>query len=267
MSLFDLSGKVAVITGSSKGIGQAIAERMAEHGARVVVSSRKADACEVVAAGIRARGGEALVQPCHVGRKEELKALVDATLARWSRIDILVCNAAVNPHYGPSIGVTDEVYDRVMNTNVRSNFWLCNMVLPGMAQRKDGNVIIVSSIAGVQGTDRLGLYGLSKAADMQLTRNIAVEWGPHNIRANCLAPGVIKTEFSRALWDNPNSVSLQAMKQAPLQRIGTTDEVAGAAVFLCAKAGAFITGQTLLIDGGRSIGRVSQDALSAGQPQ
>lgn len=265
MTLFDLSGKVAVITGSSKGIGQAIAERMSEHGAKVVISSRKVDACEAVAEGIRSRGGEALVQACHVGRKEELQALVDATQAKWGRIDILVCNAAVNPHYGPSIGITDEVYDRVMNTNVRSNFWLCNMVLPGMASRKEGNVIIVSSIAGVQGTDRLGLYGLSKAADMQLTRNIAVEWGPHNIRANCLAPGVIKTEFSRALWDNPNSVSLQAMKQAPLQRIGTTDEVAGAAVFLCSKAGAFITGQTLLIDGGRSIGRVSQDSLSDSQ--
>jgi NAD(P)-dependent dehydrogenase (short-subunit alcohol dehydrogenase family) len=263
MTLFDLSGKVAVITGSSKGIGQAIAERMAEHGAKVVISSRKADACETVAEGIRSRGGEAIVQGCHVGRKEELQGLVDATMAKWGRIDILVCNAAVNPHYGPSIGITDEVYDRVMNTNVRSNFWLCNMVLPGMALRKEGNVIVVSSIAG---TDRLGLYGLSKAADMQLTRNIAVEWGPHNIRANCLAPGVIKTEFSRALWDNPNSVSLQAMKQAPLQRIGTTDEVAGAAVFLCSDAGAFITGQTLLIDGGRSIGRVSQDSLSTSQP-
>lgn len=266
-NLFDLDGKVAVVTGSSKGIGRAIAERMAEHGARVVISSRKGDACEAVAAGIRARGGEALVQACHVGRKEELKALVEATTARWGRIDILVCNAGINPHYGPSIGISDEIYDRVMNTNVRSNFWLCNMVLPGMAERREGSIVIVSSIAGVQGSDRLGLYGLSKAADMQLARNIAVEWGPFNIRANCLAPGVIKTDFSRALWDNPDSVSLQAMKQAPLQRIGTTDEVAGAAVFLSSPGGAFITGQTLLIDGGRSIGRVSQDALSPPQPQ
>ncbi len=260
MSLFDLSGKVAVITGSSKGIGRAIAERMAEHGAKVVVSSRKADACEAVAEGIRAKGGEAFVQPCHVGKKEELQNLVDATNRHWGQIDILVCNAAVNPYFGPSLGVTDEVYDRVMNTNVKSNFWLCNMVLPKMAERRDGVVIIVSSIAGVQGSDRLGLYALSKAADMQLTRNIAVEWGPHNIRANCLAPGVIKTDFSRALWDNPNSASLQATKQSPLMRIGTPDEVAGAAVFFACSAGAFITGQTLLIDGGRSAGRVSTPA-------
>ena len=257
MSLFDLSGKIAVITGSSKGIGRAIAERMAEHGAKVVISSRKADACETVAKDIRAKGGQAMVHACHVGKKEELKSLVEATTAHWGRIDILVCNAAVNPYFGPSIGVTDEVYDRVMDTNVKSNFWLCNMVLPGMAERKDGVIIIVSSIAGVQGSDKLGLYGLSKAADMQLTRNIAVEWGPHNIRANCLAPGVIKTDFSKALWDNPNSASLQATKQSPLQRIGTTDEVAGAALFFASAAGSFTTGQTLLIDGGRSIGRVS----------
>ena len=258
MSLFDLSGKVAVITGSSKGIGKAIAERMAEHGAKVVISSRNTDNCESVASGIVGRGGDAFAMACHVGKKDALKALVDATLQRWGRIDILVCNAAVNPHYGRSPEITDEIYDRVMNTNVKSNFWLCHMVLPQMAERKEGVVIIISSIAGVQGTDRLGLYGLSKAADMQLARNIAVEWGPQNIRANCLAPGVIKTEFSRALWDNPNSVSLQATKQAPLQRIGDPDEVAGAAVFLAAKAGSYITGQTILIDGGRTIGRVSQ---------
>jgi NAD(P)-dependent dehydrogenase (short-subunit alcohol dehydrogenase family) len=210
-----------------------------------------------VADGITAAGGQAFVHPCHVGKKEDLQALVDATLKHWGRIDILVCNAGVNPYFGPSSGVTDEVYDRVMDTNVKSNFWLCNMVLPQMAERKDGVVIIVSSIAGVQGSDRLGLYGLSKAADMQLTRNIAVEWGPHNIRANCLAPGIIKTNFSRALWDNPNSASLQATNQSPLQRIGTPDEVAGAAVFFASPAAAFITGQTLLIEGGRTIGRVT----------
>lgn len=258
MSLFDLSGKVAVITGSSKGIGRAIAERMAEQGARVVISSRKSDACETVANAIIAKGGDAFAIPCHVGKKEDLKGLVDATLHKWGRIDILVCNAAVNPHYGRSIEITDEIYERVMDTNVKSNFWLCHMVLPQMAERKEGVVIIVSSIAGVQGTDRLGLYGLSKAADMQLARNIAVEWGPQNIRANCLAPGVIKTEFSRALWDNPNSASLQETKQSPLQRIGEPDEVAGVAVFLAAKAGSYVTGQTILIDGGRTIGRVSQ---------
>ena len=204
MSLFDLTGKVAVVTGSSKGIGRAISERMAEHGARVVVSSRKTDACEVVASGIRARGGEAIVVPCHIGRKEELRALVDRTVARWGRIDVLVCNAAVNPYLGPAAGASDEIYERVMGANVRSNFWLCNMVLPQMAERGGGSVIIVSSIGGLRGSAQLGLYAISKAADMQLARNICVEWGPKNIRANAIAPGLVRTDFARALWEDPD---------------------------------------------------------------
>ena len=259
MSLFDLSGKVALVTGASKGIGRAIALRMAEHGAKVAISSRKADACEEVAAEVRANGGEAMVKACHVGRKEDLRALVDAVMAQWGRIDILVCNAAVNPFYGRSIDISEEAYDRIMNANVKGNFQLCNMVLPQMAGRRDGAVIIVSSIGGIQAHDRLGVYGMSKAADMALARSIALEWGPWNIRANCLAPGVIKTDFSKALWDNPDGASYQAMMRAPLQRIGLPDEVAGAAVFFASAAGQFVTGQTLIIDGGRSIGSVTMD--------
>ena len=258
VSLFDLTGKVAVITGSSKGIGRAIAERMAEHGAKVVVSSRKADVCEQVARGIRDRGGEAAVIPCHIARKEELQRLADQTNALWGGIDILVCNATVNPYLGPAAGVTDEVYERVMGANVRSNFWLCNMVLPGMAARGGGSVIIISSIGGLRGSAHLGLYGISKAADMQLARNIAVEWGPSNIRANAIAPGLVRTDFARALWEDPE-LYRRRTKGTPLQRIGEPDEIAGAAVFLAAKAGSFLTGQTIVIDGGTTAGTVGSE--------
>ncbi|HEY6433862.1 MAG TPA: SDR family oxidoreductase [Acetobacteraceae bacterium] len=256
MSLFDLTGKVAVVTGSSKGIGRAIAERMAEHGARVVVSSRKPDACEVVASGISARGGEAIVVPCHIGRKEELRTLVDRTVAHWGGIDVLVCNAAVNPYLGPAAGASDEVYERIMGANVRSNFWLCNMVLPQMAERGGGSVIIVSSIGGLRGSAQLGLYAISKAADMQLARNICVEWGPKNIRANAIAPGLVRTDFARALWEDPD-LYRRRTRTTPLQRIGEPDEIAGAAVFLASAAGSFVTGHTLVIDGGTTAGTVA----------
>jgi NAD(P)-dependent dehydrogenase (short-subunit alcohol dehydrogenase family) len=255
-SLFDLSGKVAVVTGSSKGIGRAIAERLAEHGAKVVVSSRKQDACETVAAGIRARGGEAIVIPCHIARKEALQELVDRTTAHWGGIDILVCNAAVNPYLGPAAGASDEVYERIMGANVRSNFWLCNMVLPQMAERGGGSVIIISSIGGLRGSAQLGLYAISKAADMQLARNICVEWGPKNIRANAIAPGLVRTDFARALWEDP-VLYRKRTRDTPLQRIGEPDEIAGAAVFLASAAGSFVTGQTLVIDGGTTIGAVA----------
>jgi len=253
MSLFDLTGKVAVVTGGSRGIGRAICERLAEHGAKVVVSSRKLDACEEVVRGIRERGGEAVAQACHIGRKEELRALVDGTTERWGAIDVLVCNAAVNPYFGPSVDMPDEAYDRVMNSNVRSNFWLCNMVAPGMAARGDGAIIIVSSIGGFQGSDVLGVYCISKAADMQLARNLAVEWGNRNVRANCIAPGLIRTDFARALWENPE-IHRKSVQHTALGRIGEPDEIAGAAVFLASAAGRYTTGQTLVVDGGRLAG-------------
>lgn len=252
-SLFDLSGKVAVITGASRGIGRAIAERMAEHGAKVVVSSRKLDACETVVSGIRERGGEAFAMACHIGRKEDLAALVERTNATWGQIDILVCNAAVNPYYGPAASMSDEAYDRVMNSNVRSNFWLTNMVAPQMAQRKDGVIIIISSVGGYQGSDRLGVYALSKAADLQLARNLAVEWGGHNVRANCIAPGLIKTDFARQLWETPFLLE-RTVRHTPLARIGEPDEIAGAAIMIAGPAGRFMTGQSIIIDGGRMAG-------------
>lgn len=252
MSIFDLTGKTAVVTGSSKGIGRAIAEQMALFGANVVVSSRKAPACEEVVAGIKRAGGKAVAIPAHIGDKPALQNLVDATLKTFGKIDILVCNAAVNPYYGPLAGISDEAFDRIMDSNIRSNLWLCNMVLPGMAERKDGAVVIVSSIGGLRGSTVLGAYGISKAADMQLARSLAVEWGAHNIRVNAIAPGLVKTDFARALWENKETLA-QALKQSPLGTIADPVDIAGAAILLASPAGRFITGQTLVVDGGVTI--------------
>lgn len=256
MNLFDLTGKIAVVTGSTRGIGEAIVRRLAQHGARVVVSSRKPDACEKVASAINAefgKGGDvAIPVPCNINYKEQLQNLVAASRAKWGRIDILVCNAALNPYFGSSAGISDEAFDKIMGANVRSNHWLCSMVLPEMAERGDGAIIIVSSIGGLRGSPVLGAYCISKAADFQLARNIAVEYGPRNVRANCIAPGLIRTDFARALWENPEILK-RTTETAPLKRIGEPDEIAGAAVFLASPAGAFMTGQAIVIDGGVTI--------------
>lgn len=253
MTLFDLSGKVAIVTGSTKGIGEAIVHRLAEHGAKVVVSSRKADACDKVAGAINARhAGHAIAVPCNISEKADLQRLVDTTIKTWGKVDILVCNAAVNPYFGPSGNIPDEAFDKIMNANVKSNHWLCQLVLPQMVERKDGSIIIISSIGGLRGSPILGAYCISKAADFQLARNLAVEYGEHNIRANCIAPGLIKTYFAKALWDNPEILE-RSTSTAPLKRIGMPDEIAGAAVFLASPAGAFMTGQKLVIDGGVTI--------------
>ena len=254
MNLFDLSGKVALVTGSTKGIGEAIVHRLAEHGAKVVVSSRKADACDKVAADInKAQGKDVAVPiPCNINYKEQLQQLVAGTRQKWGKIDILICNAALNPYFGPQMEIPDEAFDKIMGANVRSNHWLCQLVLPEMVARKDGSIIIVSSVGGLRGSPVLGAYCISKAADFQLARNIAVEYGPLNIRANCIAPGLIKTDFAKALWDNPEILK-RSTSGAPLRRIGDPDEIAGAAVFLASKAGAFMTGQAIVIDGGATI--------------
>jgi NAD(P)-dependent dehydrogenase (short-subunit alcohol dehydrogenase family) len=251
--LFDLTGKVVLITGSTRGIGLAIAQQCAKRGARVVISSRKADVCERVRDEILADGGEAISVPCNIGEKSHLHALVDATIAKWNAIDVLVCNAAVNPYFGPMSGIPDDAFDKIMNSNVRSNVWLCNMALPHIAARGGGSVIIVSSIAGLKGTRMLGAYGLSKAADSQLARNLAVEWGPKNITVNALAPGVIKTDFAKALYENPETEKF-VTRQYPIGRLGVTDDISGVAVMLASRAGSFITGQTIVIDGGTTIG-------------
>lgn len=251
--LFDLTGKVALITGSTKGIGKEIARVFASAGAKVVISSRKEERCIAVADEITAAGGEALPVACNISDKAQLRGLVDATLAKWGRIDILICNAAVNPYYGPLADITQEAYDKIMDTNVGSNLWLCNMVLPHMAEQRDGAVIIVSSIGGLKGSVNLGAYGLSKAADMQLARNLAVEWGHANIRTNCIAPGLVRTDFARALWENPES-NKRAIAAYPIGRLGEPEDIAGAALFLASPAGSFVSGHTLVVDGGSTIG-------------
>ena len=250
--MFSLSAKVAIITGSSRGIGRAIAEQMAALGAKVVISSRKQQACETVADTIRGNGGEALVVPCDIADKAQLQNLIDTTVTTFGRLDILVCNAAVNPYYGPMAKVTDEVYERIMNSNVKSTFWLCNMAAPHIADGGGGSIMIVSSIGGQQGSDTLGVYGMSKAADFALTRNLAVEWGPRGIRVNCIAPGLIKTDFSRAIWEN-ETIHNAAKQRTPLQRLGDPEDIGGVACFLASPAAAYLTGQTLVVDGGLTI--------------
>jgi NAD(P)-dependent dehydrogenase (short-subunit alcohol dehydrogenase family) len=249
---FRLDDKVAIITGSSRGIGRAIAECMAELGAKVVVSSRKAEACEEVAEAIRAKGGEALVIPCNISRKTEVEALVAGTVARFGRVDVLVCNAAVNPVYGPMSALTDEAFDKIMGSNVKSNIWLCNLVIPGMAERGGGAVVIISSIGGLRGSEVIGTYCISKAADFALARNLALEWGPKNVRVNCVAPGLVKTDFARALWEDPANRGKREA-QTPLRRIGEPEEIGPVAAFLASPAASFITGQIVVADGGVTI--------------
>jgi len=254
--MFDLSGKVAVITGSTRGIGRAIAEQMVLHGAKCVISGRYDASCKEAAdeinAMVRAEPGEATAVSCDILYKDQLENLVNQTIRLYGQIDILVCNAAINVYVGSFMGIPDEAFDLTMDVNVRSNHWLCQMVLPGMAERKQGVVIIISSISGIRGTGMLGTYGLTKAAVSALTRNIAVEYGPKNIRANAILPGLIQTELSRPLRENEEFLK-QRIASTPLRRIGKPKDIAGAAVFLASDAASFMTGQTLVIDGGVTV--------------
>jgi len=259
MSLFDLTGKVAIVTGSSRGIGKASAVELARHGAKVVISSRKQDACDAVAAEIDDAFGEGTAFPfaASISDKAALQSLVDETRARFGRIDVLVCNAASNPYYGPLAGIADEQFRKILDNNVLSNHWLIQMVAPEMTERganggEGGSIIIVSSIGGLRGSPVIGAYNVSKAADFQLARNYAVEYGPKGVRVNCIAPGLIKTDFARALWENPDRIEA-ANRTVPLRRIGEPDEIAGAVVFLASRASAFMTGQAMVIDGGVTI--------------
>ncbi|WP_348756950.1 SDR family oxidoreductase [uncultured Aquincola sp.] len=254
MSLFSLEGQVAVITGSSRGIGKAIAERMAEQGARVVISSRKAEPCNEVAAAINARhgAGRAIAIPANISSKQDLQHLAEEAVRQLGPIDTLVCNAASNPYYGPMAGIEDDQFRKILENNVIANHWLINFVTPSMVQRRQGSIVIVSSIGGLRGSPVIGAYNISKAADFQLARNLAVELGPHNVRVNCIAPGLIRTDFARALWED-EAMLKQRMSTTPLRRIGEPDEIAGAAVFLASKAGSYMTGQSIVVDGGVTI--------------
>jgi dehydrogenase/reductase SDR family member 4 len=250
--LFDLTGKTALITGSTKGIGKAIARHLALAGAKVVISSRKAEACDAVKKEFDAEGLESISIPCNIARPDEVEALVKKTLEAFGKIDILICNAATNPVYGPTASASPDAFDKIMGTNVKSVWSLCNQVIPQMAVRRDGAVILVSSIAGQKGNGVIGLYGVSKAADSALVRNLAVEWGPSNIRVNAIAPGLVKTDFAKALWED-DKIRTQREAQTPLRRLGDPDDIAGLAVLLASKGGLFITGQTFVADGGVTI--------------
>jgi NAD(P)-dependent dehydrogenase (short-subunit alcohol dehydrogenase family) len=254
MSLFDMTGKVAVITGSSRGIGKAIAEEMAVHGAKVVISSRKQDACDAVTAAINAKhgAGTAISVPANISGKESLQRLVDQTRQTFGRIDALVCNAASNPYYGALSAISDEAFRKILDNNIVANHWLISMVAPEMLERGDGSITIISSIGGLKGSTVIGAYCISKAADMELARCLADEFGPRGVRVNCIAPGLIRTDFAKALWDNPDTLK-RSTAVASLKRIGEPHEIAGAAVFLASRAGAFTTGQTIVIDGGATI--------------
>ncbi len=254
MNLFDLTGKVAIITGSSRGIGRAIAEAMAAQGAKVVISSRKAEACQEVADAINAdHPGAAIVVPASISSKDALQDLVDETRKQFGRIDILVCNAASNPYYGPMGGISDDQFRKILDNNVIANHWLIQMVAPEMLERGEGSIIIVSSIGGLTSSATIGAYNISKAADFQLARNLAAEFGPSGVRVNCIAPGLVRTDFAKALWENPDTLKA-VTRHTPMRRIGEPHEIAGAAVFLAAPASTFMTGQTIVVDGGSTVG-------------
>jgi dehydrogenase/reductase SDR family member 4 len=250
--LFDLEGKVALVTGSTRGIGKSIAEELARAGAKVSVSSRKVEACEQVRAEFEGKGFQVLAQPCNVSRKEDLQGLVDATRAKWGGIDIVVSNAASNPYYGPLTGISDEAFDKIMLNNVKSVLWLAGMTLPGVAERGGGSFIVVGSIGGLLANTVIGAYGVSKAADHHLVRNLAAEWGSKNVRVNAIAPGLVKTEFARALWEDPKRAA-ERIQATPLRRLGEPRDIGGIAVFLASEAAAFITGQCIVADGGVTI--------------
>lgn len=251
-ALFDLSGRVAVVTGSSRGLGLASARGMAAHGARVVISGRKPEPCEAEAARIRAEGGEAIAVPCNIGRKDELQRLVDAANAQWGRVDIVMANAAIHPWVGSVLDLQDETFAKFMQVNVQSSLWLARMTVPGMLERGYGRFIVVASIVGLLGDPVTGTYGLTKASDMQFVRNMATEFASRGITANCIAPGTFRTEMARSQWEDEAMVRWYRGRN-PSQRFGEVDEIAGLAVLLASPSGGYINGQTIAVDGGHTI--------------
>ena len=254
MSLFNLKNKSILITGSSRGIGKSIAHQCALHGANVIISSRKLDACKKTANEINNEVGSEVAFPiaANISDESQLDLLVASTRKKLGKIDVLVCNAATNPFMGSMLDMPSEKFDKVMNNNIKSNQVLCNLVLPEMIDRNDGAIIIISSIAAIKGSPILGAYNISKAADVMIVKNIAAEFGNKNIRANSIAPGLIKTDFARALWENPDILKA-VLSTTPMQRIGEPNEIAGVAVMLASDAGNYINGQTIVVDGGTTI--------------
>ena len=252
MQLFSLAGKVAIVTGSTRGIGRAIVEQLALAGAKVVVSSRKQDACEHARGELAAAGHEVISVPCNVGYQDQCERLVGQTLQTWGRIDVLVLNAAINPYFGSMQDMSDEVFDKMIATNLKAQLWLCKLVCPQMAARGAGSIILISSIAALRGNSMQGMYGLCKAADIQLARNLALEWGAKGIRANAISPGLVKTDFAKVLYEDPARLQ-RRLGSIALGRLGEPNDIAGIAVCLASDAGRFITGQNIVADGGETI--------------
>lgn len=249
---FSLAGKVAIVTGGSKGIGLSIVHHLAALNAKVVVASRKIEACEAAVEEVRAKGGEAIAVPCNISNRDECEALVKAAKDKWGRVDIFVANAAVNPVYGPLSDLSDEAFQKIMTSNVRSAIWFANAAMPLMDEQGGGSFIVVSSIGGLRGSPTLGAYGISKTADIGVVRSLAVEWGPKNITVNCIMPGLVKTDFARALWEN-EKLRDDRIARTPVRRLGEPDDIGGIAAFLASPWARFISGEVIVADGGTTI--------------
>ena len=247
--LFQLEGKVALVTGASKGIGEAMARGLAEFGARVVVSSRKQEAVEAVAAAFQADGLTATGIAANVGYIEEAQRLVDQTMTTYGGLDIIINNAAANPVFGPINQSEERAFDKIMDVNLKGPFELCKYAYPILKERGGGSIINFSSIGGITPEPMLGLYSVSKAGLISLTKAMAQDWGRDNIRVNAICPGLIKTKFSRALWQD-EAILKRFLEYIPLGRVGTVEDVAGLAVFLASDAAAYCTGSVYMVDGG-----------------
>jgi len=252
--LFDLTGRVAVLTGASKGMGLAMATGLAEHGATVVISSRKQDQLDEAADQINRTVGadRAIGVACNIVHKEQIQALVDVTRDRAGAIDIVVGNAGVNPYYGLTSEIPDDAYQRTMNANVQSNLWLAQSAVPDMVARGNGSMMFTSSIGAFKPSTMLGTYGMSKLALIGLVRNLAAEFGPKGVRFNAICPGLVRTDFARELWDNPK-VAERIENEIPLRRLGEPDDFKGVATFLASDASGYLTGQALTVCGGSNM--------------
>jgi dehydrogenase/reductase SDR family protein 4 len=248
---FDLNGKVAIVTGGSRGIGRAIALGLAAYGADIVVASRKQEDLDIVAGEVRALGRKAAAIATHMRNREDIERLVQATLAEFGKIDILVNNAGTNPYFGPFMDMEERTWDQIMTVNLKGYFLLAQAVAKGMMERKSGNIINVASTGGRRASPGLGAYSISKAGVIMLTQVLAQELAPHGIRVNAIAPGIIQTRFAEALWSNEAILS-RTVEQTPLGRIGQSEEMAGVCVWLASDASSYVTGQTIVLDGGQS---------------